>query len=387
MKHLYIGHYSEIGLKGKNRHLFERKLVSNLKRAFEQQSPEVDVNIRLYKKRIFIEVEGTEQSNKIESLLRRVFGIVNVSRAVRVQSKPNVIIDACLDVLKPLAFQTFAIRTKRSDKRFPKTSYEMNVKVGAAVAEQLRKTVDLTSPDINCYIEIVDDYSYIYIEKLAGAMGMPVGSHARSLVLLSGGFDSPVAAYFILKRGSACHFIHFHSEPYTNKASQEKVFDLAKTLNIYQFESKLYMVPFADIQQEIVLNSPDRFRVILYRRFMMRISEALAHRKRIKALVTGESLGQVASQTLENMGVVGAVTKLPVLRPLLGMDKSEIIDVARHIDTYDISRRPHDDACTRFMPRKPEIKARLRDVEEAEALLDIEALVKRGFEQIEVLSV
>ncbi len=387
MSQLYICHYAEIGLKGKNRSLFEDKLKHNIKKALQEHLPDHKPYIRTSSKRIIIEFKNEPNKNYVKRALNNIFGIVNFSPAGVIPNDLNIIEDNCINLLKNQTFKTFAIRAKRSSKHVPFTSSDINIKVGAAVVQQLDKKVDLTNPDLTCYIEVLDDKSYIMAERYPGLGGLPSGISGKVLVLLSGGIDSPVAAYYALKRGAHCEFIHFHSFPYTNKRSQEKVIELAQILNKYQAKTRLYMVPFAESQEDIVMYCPDKYRIVLYRRFMMRLAEKMARRKRIRAVVTGESLGQVASQTLANMGVVEDAIKLPVLRPLIGLDKTEIMDSARKIGTYDISIQPHDDACTRFMPRHPVIHAKLPAILEAENVLEIEEMVYRDLKAIEVIEI
>lgn len=383
MSRHFICHYSEIGLKGKNRSLFENQLIKNIRKSITRVLPDAKLNIRTLSKRIIVTFENDVDDKVVFQALQTVFGIVNFSAAHSTKLDINEIQQKCLHILGTLSFTTFAIRSKRSNKQFPFTTYEINAQVGAHIADNLHKKVDLTHPDITCFIEILDEQAYVYAAKESGLAGLPVEISGRVLVLLSGGFDSPVAAWFAMKRGARCDFVHFHSFPYTNKKSQEKVKNLVQVLNKFQYNSRLFMVGFSETQEDIVTNCPDRLRIVLYRRFMMRIAGRIARYNRIKALVTGESLGQVASQTLSNIGVIEAVTTLPLLRPLIGLDKNEIMAIARNIGTYDISAQPHDDACTRFMPKHPIIHAKLDEVEKAENSLDIESLVARDIKNIE----
>lgn len=387
MSQAYICHYSEIGLKGKNRHFFEKRLMQNIRKALKRVFPDERMQILNLSKRIVITFERELDDTLASSALKNVFGLVNFGAARIIPSKIEEMEHTCLDLFKNKQFETFAIRAKRADKNFPLISTEINSRLGSKVVEQFSKKVNLSNPDVTCHVEVDNEQTYIFIDKKKGVGGLPVEVSGKVLVLLSGGFDSPVAAYYAMKRGAYCEFIHFHSYPYTQKASQDKVKDLAGVLNKYQFKSRLYMAPFAETQKDIVFKCPDKYRIIMYRRFMMRIAERLCLQKGIKAIVTGESLGQVASQTLENIGVVEETITLPVLRPLIGMDKSEIIDMARVIGTHDISKLPHDDVCTRFMPRHPVIRAELTKVKEAEKELDIEALVERDLQEIEVVDI
>jgi len=383
----YLCHYSEIGLKKGNRTYFERILEQNMRRSLQAFLPEAAFKIQKTNKRFIVEFKDEANPERVEQALSYVFGIVNYARVRVVPPEIEAIARAAVELVTQKEGQTFAIVTRRADKHFPMNSQEVNREVGAQVVAATGKGVNLSQPDITCHIEIMPRKVLVYVDKRPGPGGLPVSSSGKVLVLLSGGFDSAVASYFALKRGAKCTFIHFHSYPYTTRASQDKVIELARQLNYYQFQSKLYMVPFAETQEDIVFNTPERYRVILYRRFMMRIAERLANREGLKAIVTGESLGQVASQTLENLGAIEQVTTLPVLRPLIGLDKNEIIAVARRIGTYDISVKPHDDACTRFMPKHPETRAKLDRVLEAEKALDVEAMIEKAMEKTEVIEI
>ncbi len=387
MKQIFLCHYSEVGLKKGNRSYFERILENNMRRSLQRFVPQEKFSIRKEHKRFLVYLDEEVPVETVKTALERVFGLVHFSPVVSTPPDMVQIEQAALNLMKTRKEQTFAVRAKRADKSFPLTSHEVNVQLGAKIVEVTGKKVDLTAPQVTCHIEITREKALIFVERFQGAGGLPVSASGKVLTLLSGGFDSPVAAYLTLKRGAKSAFIHFHSYPYTNKFSQEKVIELARLLNQFQFGSTLYMVPFAETQEEIVFNCPDKLRVILYRRFMMRIAERLALKEGFKAVVTGESLGQVASQTLENMAAIEQVITLPVLRPLIGLDKEEIIAIARKIGTYDISVKPHDDACTRFMPQKPETRAKLEQVLQAEKALNVEEMVDKALKQIEVVEI
>jgi len=242
--------------------------------------------------------------------------------------------------------------------------------------------VDLKNPDITCFIELVEKYAFLYLEKIKGWGGLPVGVSGKAISLLSGGIDSPVASFLAMKRGLNLIFLHFHALPYTNKASIDKVKKIVETLNKFQPKLKLYLVPFAEIQKEILLKTPSPLRVIFYRRMMFRIAEKIAEKEKIKAIITGENLGQVASQTLENLKVIEKATNLLVLRPLIGEDKLEIIEKAKEIGTYDISILPYQDCCSRFLPEHPQTKANLEVVEKAERKLRVENLIKKALKDL-----
>ncbi|MDH4330564.1 MAG: tRNA 4-thiouridine(8) synthase ThiI, partial [Candidatus Moranbacteria bacterium] len=286
-------------------------------------------------------------------------------------------------LVKDEKFENFRITTKRSNKNFPATSEEVNREVGAYVFEKSKKPGKMKGADLECFIEIVDDKALVYVKKMKGAGGLPVGSGGRALTMLSGGIDSPVAAYYGIKRGVKMDFVHFHSIPYTSEASNEKVRALATSLLQFQANAKIFMIPFAKIQQEIVMNTPEKLRVVLYRRMMMRIAETLANKKGYLALYSGESVGQVASQTLENIRATEDAVKLPILRPLIGFDKDEIIELAQKIGTFETSILPHEDCCTRFIPKHPETRAALEEVHAAEKNLNIEKMIEEALREMD----
>jgi len=381
-----ICHYHEIGLKGKNRKVFEEVLVKNIKQVIP---PEYLNYVKRISGRILIELtkQGEEQQKKIIKSLKNIFGIAYFAFAVLVKQDIKSIQNKACQLLKKERFKTFKTETKRANKNFPLTSQEINEKIGAKICNTLNKKVDLKNPEITCFIEIVEKFAFIYLKKHKGPGGLPVGSSGKGILLLSGGIDSPVAAFYALKRGISLDFIHFHAQPYTNKASIEKVIELIKVLKKFQPIVKLYLVPFGEAQQEILLKTPDKLRVILYRRLMVRIAEKIAQKEKAKALITGDSIGQVASQTLENLGVIQEAVNLPIIRPLACLDKEEIIQKAKEIGTYEISILPHQDCCARFLPKHPETKANLEKVKKAEKKLNIKKLIEGALKntKIEVL--
>lgn len=381
-----ICHYHEIGLKGKNRKVFEEVLVKNIKQVIP---PEYLNYVKRISGRILIELtkQGEEQQKKIIKSLKNIFGIAYFAFAVLVKQDIKSIQNKACQLLKKERFKTFKTETKRANKNFPLTSQEINEKIGAKICNTLNKKVDLKNPEITCFIEIVEKFAFIYLKKHKGPGGLPVGSSGKGILLLSGGIDSPVAAFYALKRGISLNFIHFHAQPYTNKASIEKVIELIKVLKKFQPIVKLYLVPFGEAQQEILLKTPDKLRVILYRRLMVRIAERIAQKEKAKALITGDSIGQVASQTLENLGVVQKAVNLPIIKPLACLDKEEIIQKAKEIGTYEISILPHQDCCARFLPKHPETKADLEKVKKAEKKLNIKKLIEGALKntKIEVL--
>jgi thiamine biosynthesis protein ThiI len=283
------------------------------------------------------------------------------------------------------SYKSFRIDARRADKTFPQTSVEINRRVGAYVKERSQARVDLENAELTCWIEIVEKYALIYLERLPGPGGLPVGTSGKVVVLLSGGIDSPVAAWKMIKRGCTPVYVHFHSFPYTNKESQDKAKQLARVLSQYQLRSKIYLVPFAEVQRQIMVDTPLDTRVILYRRFMMRLAEQVARREKARVLVTGDSVGQVASQTIENIDVISRAVPMPILRPLIGDDKMEIVAVARRIGTYEISILPDQDCCSLFVPRHPETKANLSEIEHSETRLDVAEVMNAAMRSAEVL--
>lgn len=379
-----ICHYNEIALKGKNRGFFESALIENIRRHLRAFAPKEFVSVERLHGRILVHLSPKADPKKITPVIKNIFGIANFSYAVAVDLDPDIIKKNCLELLKNKKFKTFRISTQRSNKKFPLTSQKTNEEIGEYIMNTLKKKVSLEHADVECFVEIAEKQAFIYAEKLKGGGGLPVGSGGRALVLLSGGFDSPVAAYFAMKRGVRVDFIHFHSVPYASRASLEKVEKLAEALNKFQLSSIIYLVPFAETQKEIMMKTPQKFRVIFYRRLMLAIAEKIAAKKRYLAVYTGDAVGQVASQTLENIRSIEEAVIIPVLRPLIGFDKEEIIEKARQIDTYRISVLPHDDCCTRFMPKSPEIRSKLEDVLAAEKNLDLEKLISAALKNMEI---
>jgi len=381
-----ICHYAEIGLKGKNRKFFEEKLIENLKKALAGLGCR---KIKRISGRILVELDEKIKEDKIKEALKNVFGVAYFSFAVSCQQEIGIIKEKVVELLKSKKFKTFRIETKRSEKDFSLTSQEINEKVGEYVLGKLKSQnaklkVDLEDPDVTCFIEIVEKYAFLYLEKTKGPGGLPVSVSGKAISLLSGGIDSPVASFYGMQRGIKIIFLHFTSYPFTEQASIEKVKKIVKILNKFQFQSKLYLIPFLDIQKEILLKTKAKLRVVLYRRFMFKIAEVLAKKEKIKALITGESVGQVASQTLENIGVIEEAIKSLVLRPLIGMDKEDIIKKGKEIGTFDVSILPAQDCCQRFLPKHPETRANLKEVKEEEKKLDVEKLIKQAIKKAKV---
>ncbi|MBD3208633.1 MAG: tRNA 4-thiouridine(8) synthase ThiI [Candidatus Nealsonbacteria bacterium] len=381
-----ICHYHEIALKGKNRKFFEQKLVKNIKMSLPKGSFE---GVRRISGRILVKLsdEGKGLREKMEAALKNVFGIVYFAFADTCDQDIESIQKEAAEILRGKNFKSFRVTTKRSKKDFPLTSQEVNEEVGAFIVDKTKKDVDLENFDINIFIEIVEDFSFLYLEEIKGPGGLPVGSSGRVGVLLSGGIDSPVAAYLAMKRGANVFFIHFHAHPYTDKAAIDKAKRLVSVLNRHHFSSKIYLVPFGDIQKKILLEVPADLRIIIYRRLMLRIAQEIARKEDALALVTGENIGQVASQTIENIRAIEGAVEIPILRPLITYDKQEIIKTAKEVGTFETSILPHEDCCVRFLPSHPETKATLKEVEEAEKGLKIGELVEEGTKEAIVSSI
>ena len=380
-----IVHYHELALKGRNRDYFEQRLVRNIRLALNDLGI---TRVEHLRSRIRIELPPGVDGGRVRERLARVCGIANfvLARSMPLNlTEPNLeaLNAAIIEDLRPKSFASFRVTAKRADKRLPMTSMDVERAIGTAVCDGLGKHVNLKNPDLTIYIELLSRDAYWAVDKVQGPGGMPVGVSGTVACLISGGIDSPVAAYRMIKRGCRAFFVHFSGRPLVSRASEEKVRDLVQTLTAYQYQSSLVVIPFGEIQREIVLNTPAPFRVVLYRRMMLRIAEELARRERCWGLVTGDSLGQVASQTPENLSVVGEATQLPLLRPLIGMDKLEITDEAKHIGTYETSIEPDEDCCKLFTPPHPSTKTRIEELRKVERALDIPHLVKQGLEKSE----
>lgn len=381
-----ICHYSEIGLKGKNRIFFERKLKENIQHALNASIPDSFVNIQRLRGRFLIVLtkSGQKTTSQIKEILINIFGLAYFAFAYESEPDLDIIKSDSLILMKRLEFNTFRVTARRINSQFSYTSQELNEEVGAEILEKLDKKVNLSYPKATCFIDVLDEGTFLFTEKIQSAKGLPVGVSGTVIVMLSGGIDSPVAAYYAMKRGMQVIYVHFHSVPLVSEASVEKVRDTVSILNKYQPRSKLYLMKFASIQQQILVDCYEKLRVILYRRYMMKIAEKVAELENAKAIYTGEALGQVASQTIENITVVEESVKLPIMRPLIGFDKLEIISKAQEIGTYEISILPHEDCCTLYVPKHPATKARLIDVQKNEASLDSESLINDSLETAEV---
>ncbi len=373
----------ELALKGLNRGTFEAVLQKNLKQALR---PVGHFTIRRAQSTLFIEPEDEDVDwDEACDRVSRVFGLAAFSRARVVEKNPELICRAAGEYLRAelQQAQSFKVEAKRADKSFPVRSPELCALVGEALLEQYPHLhVDVHHPEVTVTVEIRDFGAYIHAAQLPGAGGMPVGTGGRCALLISGGIDSPVAAYMMAKRGIKLTAVHFASPPYTSERAEEKVISLLRQVARYAGRMELHIVPFTHIQEEISRHCPEDLFTVVMRRFMMRLAEAVARQHDCEALITGESVGQVASQTIPAMACTEAVTGLPVFRPLIGMDKEEIIAVARKIDTFEISIQPYEDCCTVFTPRHPRTRPKLYMLEEAERALDVDALVAEAMQGI-----
>ncbi len=371
MKSIVV-HYQEIALKGNNRPWFIARLVRNLKQAIS----DLDIRgVRVLMGRIEIQLGPGTPWEAAKERLARVFGVGNFAQAGRAPLDVDAVATEILRDLGDRDARTFRVSARRADKRFPLTSPQIEREVGGRIKLAKGWTVDLSNPELTIHVEALTSEAFYFFGKERGAGGLPVGTSGRVVCLLSGGIDSPVAAWRMMRRGCRVHFVHFHSYPILSRASQEKARELVRLLTQYQYDSRLFLVPFGEIQQRVVLAVAPPLRVVIYRRLMMRIAEAIARRHRGQALVTGEVVGQVASQTVENLTSINSVVTMPVLRPLIGMDKEEITAEAQRLGTYPVSIIPDQDCCTLFTPRHPATKARWIDVRRGEEPLPIGAIV------------
>lgn len=388
MKEIILIKNGELALKGLNRSTFEDVLIKNIRRRlkplgeFEYRKEQSTVSV--------IPLEDGIDMDEASERIGHVFGIARYSRALQVEKDMDVILKETpiylADTLRNI--KTFKVEGKRSDKKFPLTSPEISREVGASVLEAFpHLKVDVKHPDLVITIEIRDKFAFIRGDQLKGAGGMPVGTGGKSAILISGGIDSPVAAYMMAKRGLSLTAIHFASPPYTSPQSEMKVHDLLRQVAKYSGHISLFTVGFTEIQEQIRDNCPEDLFTLIMRRFMMRIAERIAVREDCKALITGESLGQVASQTLPALACTDAVVNMPVFRPLIGLDKDEIIKVSRKIETFDISIEPYEDCCTVFTPKHPKTKPQIALLENAEKAMDVDALIERAIENTRIESI
>lgn len=379
MKEIILIKNGELALKGLNRNTFEDALVKNLKRRL---SPVM--NFEITRSQSTIMIEPTSENPDMDTaaeIVSRVFGIAGFSRAAQTEKDMDRIMETADEFLADSLeeVRTFKVESKRSDKHFPLKSPEISRKLGGfLLSKHPHLRVDVHNPDIIVTVEIRDKYAFIHGNQQKGAGGMPVGTAGRAMVMISGGIDSPVASWTMAKRGLVLDAVHFASPPYTSARAEQKVHELLEKVSLYSGKINLFVVPFTEIQEHIKDDCPEDLFTIIMRRMMMRIAERVASNQGCGAIITGESLGQVASQTLPAIACTDAVASIPVFRPLIGMDKDEIVSISRKIDTFDISIQPYEDCCTVFTPKHPRLKPKIEDIVEAEKALNVDELVSKA---------
>ena len=383
MEDMLLLKLGELVLKGQNRRYFEQRLIANVRRRLK---PFGEFKVYAVQSTIYVEPLGAVAMDEVEAAMTRVFGVVSVSRAAACEKDKDAIVACAKQYLDGVlrSATSFKVESRRADKRFPMTSIELSQYVGGLLHDAypyLR--VDVHNPQLVVNIEVRDYAAYVHAGGIPGAGGLPVGTAGRAVTLLSGGIDSPVSSFMIAKRGVALIPVHFFAPPYTSELAKQKVLELAERLLPYCGKLTVEIVPFTEIQEAIRDQCPEMYFTLIMRRFMMRIAEKIADSNGAKALVTGENLGQVASQTMEALRVTEDCVSLPVLRPLIGMDKEEIISIARRIDTFELSIQPYEDCCTVFTPRHPKTKPDVDEVRASEAVLDVQSLVDTAFAGIE----
>ena len=371
----------EVVLKGLNRRSFEDRLVANTARRLRPFG-----SFQVYIRQSTIYAEPTTDTCDMDgayAAARQVFGVVSVARAVPCEKTVEAIVETAKRYLADVfaTAKSVNVEGRRADKSYPMNSIQISQAVGGELAEAFPEVaVDVHNPELTVHVEIREKYAYVHGPAAPGAGGLPVGMGGHAISLLSGGLDSPVSSWMMARRGVELEMVHFVSPPYTSQQAQDKVLELARLLTAYCGRLRVHIVPFTEIQEEIRRKCPEEYFTLIRRRFMMRLAQAIAKRAGAKALITGESLGQVASQTMMALGVTDDVTEMPVLRPLIGMDKVEIIRMSREIGTYDTSILPYEDCCTVFTPRHPATRPKVEDVREAEAKLDVEGLIAKSLE-------
>lgn len=374
--------YGELTTKKANRNLFISHLYKDIKDKLK------DYNINIIKDNSRMYIETNDDIESITNILTKVFGIHSIVIAYKVNTNTDIIKEKALEVVRNINFKTFKVDTKRSYKEFPYTSMEFNNVIGGLILKNIPNiSVDVHNPEYTLKLEIRNDYTYIYTKEIMGAGGYPNGVAGKGLLMLSGGIDSPVSGYLAMKRGIKLECIYFESPPHTSIQAKNKVKSLVKKLTNYQSEIKLYVVNFTKIQEEIYKNADPEYMITIMRRMMYRISEKIIKRNNLYVLINGESVGQVASQTLTSMNVINNVTNIPVLRPVCCMDKLEIIDIAKKIDTYETSILPYEDCCTIFLPKHPVINPTLDKCLLYETLFDYEELINEAVNNIEIIKI
>ena len=388
-KNLYIVRCGEVALKGMNKPYFERILLERLKNALSCYE---DVEAKWVTGLMFVRVDASIPRMEVVKKCSSVFGVATVSPAVSAPKEINAIGSAAVNFMQRLIeeedIKTFKIRAKRADKTFPLESPEIAKQVGGMVLKACKVLkVDVHNPDVELFVDVRHESAYIFRDKIKGFGGLPLGTNGKGLILMSGGIDSPVAAFMMAKRGMQIEAIHYHSYPYTSQRARQKVEELCTVLAGYMGTIRMHVINLLPIQEEIVKNCPEVETTLLVRRFMMRIAEQIAIKNKDMMLITGEDLGQVASQTAEALVVTDAVVKMPVMRPLIAMDKVDIMEKASEIGTYDISIQPYEDCCTVFLPKHPVTKPKLEKIEQSESKLDVDALVKAAVASEEIIDI
>ncbi|MGN0734124.1 MAG: tRNA uracil 4-sulfurtransferase ThiI [Emergencia sp.] len=388
-QNIFIVRCGEVALKGMNKPYFERMLVDRIKKNVKQFD---NVDVRRHEGLIFVRADKSNDKEALIKEISKVFGVASISPAVEAESHLDAIgeeaVKYMLDLIETKGIKTFKVEAKRADKNFPVKSPDIARIIGAKVLIGCKVLkVDVHNPDVHLFVDVRHDKSYIYQQKIAGFGGLPLGTNGKGMVLLSGGIDSPVAAWMMAKRGMVIEAVHFHSYPYTSPRAQEKVEELARIVASYCGNFKMHVINLLPIQEQIVSNCPEEETTILVRRFMMRIAEKIAEKNRAMMLITGENLGQVASQTAEALVVTDNCVKMPVMRPLIAMDKVDIMDKAEEIGTYETSIQPYEDCCTVFLPKHPTTRPKLERIEESESRLDVEGLVKAAVESEEIVHI
>lgn len=385
MYNILIVKYGEIGVKGKNRYLFENKLIKNVKNILKPIG-----NFNVYKEygRIYVDLEDYDVEEVIEEV-KKVFGIVGVCPAIKAEKDYNKLKELALEVLNEkieAGAKSFKVESRRGDKSLPLTSQEMSLDIAGFLVSQVKDAikVDVRNPQVRIKCEYRQSHVMVYSDTIEGYGGLPLGTNGRAMSLLSGGIDSPVASWMVAKRGMELECIHFHSYPFTSEKSQEKVRDLANILSKYCGRLRLHKVNILEIQKAIGVSCKEEEMTIISRRFMMKIAQRVAESRNCDALVTGESIGQVASQTIQGLTCTNASVSMPVFRPLIAMDKTEIIDIAQKIGTFETSILPEEDCCTVFSPKKPVTKPKLDRIEKSESKLDVEKLIQDAIDNIEI---
>ncbi|MCI5593147.1 MAG: tRNA 4-thiouridine(8) synthase ThiI [Eubacteriales bacterium] len=388
-QNIFIVRCGEVALKGMNKPYFEKMLVNRIKKLLKKFD-----NVEAYRHEglIFVRADKKHDPEMIIGEISKVFGVASISPALECESELNSIGDAAvalmMDLIEKKGIKTFKVDAKRADKNFPVKSPEIARIIGAKVLVGCKVLkVDVHNPDCVLFVDLRKDKSYVFEQKISGFGGLPLGTNGKGMVLLSGGIDSPVAAWMMAKRGMLIEAVHFHSYPYTSQRAQEKVEDLARIIAQYCGRFKMNVINLLPIQEQIVENCPEEETTILVRRFMMRIAEKVAQKSGCTMLITGENLGQVASQTAEALVVTDATVKMPVMRPLIALDKVDIIQKAKDIGTFETSIMPYEDCCTVFLPKHPATKPKLEKILESESKLDVDALVEAAVEKMEIIDI